>query len=101
MSTDGKDQAGGRFSEELRPYVDRSEADEINRTGERLLDAKPVPRTEFRTELHAQLSSGLRQRPVARQPRRLGQLVAAYAGSGFLLLLVAALGLAGAGPLAY
>jgi hypothetical protein len=99
--SNGKQSGGqGGFSEELRPYVDKSEADGVDRIGERLLDAKPVPRTEFRTALHAHLSD-LKQKPVAWRPRRLGRLVAAYAGSGFLLLLVAALGLAGAGPLAY
>jgi hypothetical protein len=100
MTTSRQSQGGGGFSEELRPYVDKSEAEGIDQTAERLLDAKPVPRTEFRTTLYAHLSD-VRQKPVAWRPRRLGRLVAAYAGSGFVLLLVAALGLAGTGPLAY
>jgi hypothetical protein len=100
VTSDGQSGGKGGFSEELRPYVDRSEAEAINQIGERLLDAKPVPRAEFRTELQAHLG-GMRREPVAWRPRRLGRLVAAYTGSGFLLLLVAALGLAGAGPLGY
>lgn len=64
---------------------------------ERLLhDSRPVPRAAFRGELRRRLTAT--RRPPA--PKRLGLLIAGYAGSGSLLLAIAAIGLAGAGPLA-
>jgi hypothetical protein len=89
-----------QISEELRPYVDAHETRGINALGEWLLEAKPVPRAGFRAELNAHLREQT-QAPPAWRPQRLGRLVAAYAGSGVLLMVVAAIGLAGAGPLGY
>jgi hypothetical protein len=89
-----------RISDELRPYVDLSEAEAIDRTGERLFSERPVPRAAFRAELRAHLGEELGSARSAWRPRRLRVLVSAYAGSGLVLLLVAAIGLAGAGPLA-
>ncbi len=70
-------------------------ADEL--VGDRLQAGRPVPRAGFRAELHAHLLDlGL---PVNR-PARLWAWVAAGAASGTGLLVLAALGVAGAGPLA-
>jgi hypothetical protein len=90
----------GGISDELRPYVDRDEAAGIDRLGERLLTERPFPRAAFRAELRARLRERASARPAWR-PRHLRRLVAAYVGSGLLLLVIAAIGLAGAGPLAY
>jgi hypothetical protein len=100
MTTRKNDKGSGGISEELRPYVDRSEAAEINRAGKRLLDAKPQPSVAFRTRLYTRLSSA-REEGLAWRPQRLGRLVLAYAGSGALLMTLAAIGLAGVGPLGY
>lgn len=61
----------------------------------RLEAARPVPRAGFRAELRQEL---LQRAPM--RPPRLRLLIAAYAGSGSALLLIAAIGIAGAGPLA-
>lgn len=99
MSDDHSATRPGGISDELRPYVDRGEADAVDRLGERLVTERPVPRPAFRAELRARLSRRTPEQP-AWQPRRLRGLVTAYVGSGLLLLGVAAIGLAGAGPLA-
>jgi hypothetical protein len=58
---------------------------------------RPVPRPLFRGELRRSLMSAARTRPEP--PRRLRLAIAGYAASGALLLAIAAVGLAGAGPL--
>ena len=63
---------------------------------ERLAAERPVPRAGFRAEMRAHLLGSLRETP----PRRLRLLIATYAGSGAALLVVAAIGVAGVGPLA-
>ena len=68
------------------------EHDEVAR---RLEAERPVPRAAFRGELRRHLVSD-----ETRSPRRLRLLVAAYSGSGLALLAVAAIGVAGGGPLA-
>jgi hypothetical protein len=62
----------------------------------RLRAERPLPSAAFRGDLRRALLDS----PHASRPRRLRLLVTAYAGSGLALLLVAAVGLAGAGPLA-
>jgi hypothetical protein len=89
----------GRVSRELQPYVDRHEAELIDRVGERLVDERAVPHPRFRAELRARLAA-LAATPGEMGPRRLGLAVVANVGAGLVLLGVAALGLAGAGPLA-
>lgn len=64
---------------------------------ERLSRERPVPRAGFRAELRTRLMTAAAGRDVA--PERLRLLIAAYAGSGVALLLVVAVGVAGAGPL--
>ena len=62
---------------------------------ERLAAERPVPRAGFRAEMRTQLLDSLRKAP----PRRLRLLIATYAGSGAALLVIAAVGVAGVGPL--
>lgn len=61
-----------------------------------LVSEKPVPRAAFRGELRRALLSS----PLASRPPRLRLLIGACATSGLALLLVAVVGVAGAGPLA-
>ncbi len=71
------------------------ESDEPIDLEERLTRSRPVPSAAFRGELRRHLVA-----EAPRQPARARMLVAVYAGSGFVLLLIAAVGVAGAGPLA-
>jgi hypothetical protein len=64
----------------------------------RLETERPVPRAAFRGELRRTLLAGAERRPTA--PTRLRLIIAAFASSGTALLAIAAIGLAGAGPLA-
>ena len=89
----------GGVSDELRPYVNRGESEELNRVGEWLLRRRPLPSAGFRAQLHGRLSALVDQERRWR-PRRLRLVAAAYIGCGLGLMAVAALGLAGAGPLA-
>ena len=65
---------------------------------DRLARDRPIPSTGFRGELRRSLLAGVAS--TSTRPQRLGALISAYAGSGFMLLAVALLGLAGVGPLA-
>ena len=71
--------------------------DDIDQIADRLRSERPVPAAGFRGELRRRLLVADRGRPVA--PRRLRLLVTAYAGSGAVLMAIAAIGLAGVGPL--
>ena len=63
----------------------------------RLLESsRPVPRAAFRGALRRRIVNENRRKSSARVRR----LIAAYAGSGALMLTIAFAGLAGAGPLA-
>jgi hypothetical protein len=63
-----------------------------------LLRSRPVPSAAFRSRLKVVLTQ---PRPRARNSRaRVRALVAAYGACGSLCLAIAALGVAGAGPLA-
>ena len=63
----------------------------------RLEVERPVPRAAFRGELRRRLAAQGASRPVT---RRLRLLIAACAGSGAVLLAIAAVGVAGVGPFA-
>lgn len=105
----------GDISEELGPYVDRHEAEAIDRLGERLIKERGTlsrgERVRLREHLATLAASGSTIRDAATTtdaapipqlaPRRLGLAVGGTIGSGLLLLGVAAVGLAGAGPLAF
>ncbi len=66
-------------------------------TENRLQAERPVPRPAFRGALGRRLEA-MRAAGVGR-PRHLRALVAAYAGSGFVLLAVVLAGVLGGGPL--
>jgi hypothetical protein len=59
---------------------------------------RPVPRAAFRGELRRALLTRERRKPQALPRLRL--MIAAYAGSGAVLLGIAAVGVAGVGPFA-
>jgi hypothetical protein len=78
----------------LDPTLQPQERIELLETVRLLEDQRPIPRPAFR----GQLARRLRTRPQS--PYLVRRLTAAYAGLGFTLLMVVAIGLAGAGPLA-
>ena len=76
----------------------REEQPELDQIARRLEEERPAPRSAFRQELRRRLLEATeRQSARLRRPR---VLVVAYAWSGTVLLAVAALGIAGVGPLA-
>ena len=83
---------------DLEPGIEPDEAEALARVALRLTDERPVPRPGFRGALWRHLSADARR--AGSRPRRLGSVIAAFSGSGFLLLAIAAVGLAGAGPFA-
>jgi hypothetical protein len=86
--------ADHRDNDFLDPTMMPEERAELIETAGLLEDQRPTPRPTFR----GQLARRLRTRTS--NPFAVRRLIAAYAGSGFALLLVAAIGLAGLGPLA-
>ena len=62
---------------------------------DKLFDQRPRPTPAFRSEVRSRLLTGAKNRPA-----QVRALIFSYAAGGTLLLAVAALGLAGAGPLA-
>ena len=82
----------------LEPGLPSGESEELGHLARRLERERPVPRAGFRGALRRQLLDAADRQPL--RPQRLGLLIAAYAGSGMALLAIAALGIAGAGPLA-
>jgi hypothetical protein len=89
-----------RFASKLRLRREpvREQQPELDQIARRLQDERPTPRSAFRRELRRRLLEATeRQSARLRRPRI---LIAAYAGSGSVLLAVAALGVAGVGPLA-
>jgi hypothetical protein len=88
-----------RVSDQLRPYVDRGEAEAIDRIADRLERSVPAPPPGFRAELRSRLATEPRRHATWR-PRRLRLLAAVYACSGLALLAIGALGVGGAGPFA-
>ena len=78
----------------LDPSLEPGERAELLEAARLLQEQRPVPRPAFRGQLARELQTR------SRSPYPVRRLIAAYAGSGFALLLVAVIGLAGAGPLA-
>jgi hypothetical protein len=78
----------------LDPKLGPTERTRLLQTAHQLEHARPLPRPDFR----GKLARRLRTRPA--DPERVRMLISAYAGSGLLLLMVVAIGLAGIGPLA-
>lgn len=83
----------------LEPELEPTDAKTLLAVGERLDRERPVPRPAFRGETGRYLSSEVESAPHAR-PQRLKLLLAGYAGSGLVLLVVGLVGVLGAGPLA-
>jgi hypothetical protein len=78
----------------LDPKLGPTERGRLHETAHLLEQARPLPRPAFRGKLARELRAG----PTS--PQRLRLLIGAYAGSGFTLLAVVAVGVAGVGPLA-
>jgi hypothetical protein len=72
--------------------------EELDPVAQRLQSERPVPRAAFRGDLRRRLLAEAQDQPTV--PRRLELLIAAYAGSGVVLLAVAVVSVAGIGPLA-
>jgi hypothetical protein len=85
-------------TEPFDPEPVREQQPELDQIARRLQDERPTPRSTFRRELRRRLLEATERRSA--QLRRPRVLIAAYAGSGTVLLAVAALGVAGVGPLA-
>jgi hypothetical protein len=68
----------------------------LERMAQRLEAERPVPRAGFRGALRRRLLATERSEGAA--PARVRAQIAAYAGSGATLLLLAAAGVAGIGP---
>lgn len=79
----------------MNEHDDMNEHDELIA---RLQQERPVPAAGFRGELRRGLISPASQRQGA--PVRIRRLILAYAGTGTALLLIALVGVAGAGPFA-
>ncbi len=72
----------------------RNDGGDVGQIETMLEDNRPLPSAGFRGELRRRL---LRRGETA--PTRIRTLIAVYAGSGALLLVAAAIGVAGVGPL--
>jgi hypothetical protein len=66
-----------------------------DKVGANLRARRPAPRREFGDVLRERLTA---LEAAAKRPEHLRTMVAAYAGSGTLLLILAALGASGSGP---
>jgi hypothetical protein len=84
---------------DLESGISAEERDRLAAVSQRLERDRPLPRAAFRGDLRRRLLSGRRGgSEAAVAPGRWRILVATYSGLGALLLAVAAIGLAGAGP---
>ena len=88
-----------RFSEELGPYLDADEVEEVDAVAE-LFAERPLPPPALRARIKEQLSRMAAQ-PRGWQPRRPALWAWGYVASGTVVLAVAAIGVAGVGPLGY
>jgi hypothetical protein len=84
-------------STDFEPGVPPEERARLAEVADQLERSRPVPRPAFRGDLRRLLADG-RRGSVATTASRWRVLVGAYSGLGALLLAVAAIGLAGAGP---
>ena len=80
------------------PDPSAQEGEQVESLAQRLEQERPVPRVGFRGELRRRLLAAANRQPS--RPPRARFLIAAYGGSGVVLLTIAVLGVAGAGPLA-
>jgi hypothetical protein len=86
------------YEDELDPEIPDAERKSLARVAALLASDRPVPSAGFRGRLRRDLVAGA-PKPFWR-PRRLKLTIGAYAASGLVLLLLAAIGVAGAGPFA-
>jgi hypothetical protein len=88
---------------EVRRYLDEEEVPAAERVGDRLARERPTPPVLLRSALRRRIIEMTRTggHRTARRPPRFRLQVAAYLASGVVALAIAALGLAGAGPLGY
>jgi hypothetical protein len=84
---------------DLEPGVPDDEVRALQAVADRLESERPVPAAGFRASVRRRLieQGGASVTP---RPARLRVAILGYAGSGALLLLVAAVGLVGVGPFA-
>ncbi len=80
----------------IRDELGPEATDELILLAQRLHDARPVPAPAFRGRLGRQLAA----QPPRFAPARLRLLIATYAGSGLVLLVLGAVGASGHGPFA-
>ncbi|MFT3865053.1 MAG: hypothetical protein QM729_12330 [Solirubrobacterales bacterium] len=80
---------------DFEPGVPPQERARLTEVADRLERTRPVPRAAFRGDLRRHL---LNPRTTAAPAERWRLLVATYSALGALLLAIAAVGLAGAGP---
>ncbi len=81
---------------DIRHDLEPGAPEELIVLAERLERERPVPSAAFRGELRRRLTTAERLRS---RPARLRLLIAGYAGTGSLLMLVGAASAAGVGPL--
>jgi hypothetical protein len=93
--------SGRRISHELRPYVDSADAERVDEIADRLIERRPRPRPAFRSELRAQLTQAEARGYGGWRPKNLRAAILAFSASGVALLTIAAVGVAGAGPLGF
>jgi hypothetical protein len=86
------------FEHELDPQVPEKERQALARVAALLAADRPVPSAGFRGRLRRDLVEAS-PRPFWR-PRRLKLTIGAYAASGLVLMIVALVGVLGAGPFA-
>lgn len=79
------------------PFPGSVESPQLVELARRLEEERPLPRAAFRVTLRRELLEVQRRRALARARVRLQ--IAAYSGSGVVLLAIAALGVSGIGPL--
>jgi hypothetical protein len=88
-----------RISSELRPYVDRPDAESVDELAARLAESRSAPRDGFRDELTAHLADLEAEGDPRWRPKHPGAAIAGFGGAGLALLAIAALGATGTGPL--
>ncbi len=87
------------ISSELGPYVEPDEAAGLDDVADRLLSSRPLPRPGLRAAIRA--GYAMESGEPGRRPAHLWRQISAYAGAGLVLLVIAAIGLTGVGPLGY
>lgn len=95
-------QTPGEIRRELPADLDEAEREALVAVAMRLQGGRPAPAPAFRGDLRRKLVGGSKKRRLVAVagPRDARTLAAGYSAAGLLLLAVAAVGLAGAGPFA-